>query len=46
MIWKWLSRLVFNAERDFFWAHLEEFPDYYTRLEQLEVEADAWRKWC
>jgi hypothetical protein len=23
------------------WAHLKEFPDYYTRLEKLEAEADA-----
>jgi len=23
------------------WAHLKEFPDYYTRLDQLESEADA-----
>ena len=23
------------------WAHLKEFPDYYTRLMQLEAEADA-----
>jgi hypothetical protein len=22
------------------WAHLKEFPDYYSRLEQLESEAD------
>jgi hypothetical protein len=21
------------------WAHLKEFPDYYTRLEQMEAEA-------
>jgi hypothetical protein len=21
------------------WAHLNEFPDYYTRLEQMEAEA-------
>jgi len=21
------------------WAHLKEFPDYYTRLEKLEKEA-------
>ncbi|MGB2896016.1 MAG: DUF5661 family protein [Anaerolineales bacterium] len=26
-------------------AHLREFPDYYTRLEKLEAEADAyWAK--
>jgi hypothetical protein len=26
-------------------AHLREFPDYYTRLEKLEAEADAyWSK--
>ncbi len=24
------------------WAHLKEFPDYYTRLEKLEVEADTY----
>ena len=24
------------------WAHLKEFPDYYTRLERLEAEADAY----
>jgi hypothetical protein len=22
------------------WAHLKEFPDYYTRLDKLEVEAE------
>ena len=27
------------------WAQLKEFPDYYTRLEQMEAEADAfWGK--
>ena len=27
------------------WAHLKEFPDYYTRLDKLEAEADAyWAK--
>jgi len=26
-------------------AHLKEFPDYYTRLEKLETDADAyWAK--
>lgn len=24
------------------WAHLKEFPDYYTRLDTLEAEADAY----
>lgn len=24
------------------WAHLREFPDYYTRLDRLEAEADAY----
>jgi len=24
------------------WAHLKEFPDYYTRLKQLEAEADVY----
>ena len=24
------------------WAHLKEFPDYYTRLDSLEAEADAY----
>ncbi len=24
------------------WAHLKEFPDYYTRLEKLEDEAEAY----
>ena len=24
------------------WAHLKEFPDYYTRLNKLETEADAY----
>lgn len=24
------------------WAHIKEFPDYYTRLEKLEAEADAY----
>jgi hypothetical protein len=23
------------------WAHLKEFPDYYTRLHVMEAEADA-----
>jgi len=26
------------------WAHLIEFPDYYTRLEKMEEEADAYWK--
>lgn len=27
------------------WAHLKEFPDYYTRLGKLEAEADKfWKK--
>ena len=27
------------------WAHLKEFPDYYTRLKQMEAEADVfWGK--
>ncbi|HPY33744.1 MAG TPA: hypothetical protein PLO92_05135 [Anaerolineaceae bacterium] len=25
-------------------AHLNEFPDYYTRLEKMETEADAYWK--
>jgi hypothetical protein len=25
-------------------AHLREFPDYYTRLEKMEKEADAFHK--
>ena len=26
------------------WAHLKEFPDYYTRLEKMEKEAeDFWK---
>ena len=24
------------------WAHLKEFPDYYTRLDKLESEADTY----
>ena len=24
------------------WAHLKEFADYYTRLDRLETEADAY----
>jgi len=24
------------------WAHLREFPDYYTRLDKLEEEADQY----
>jgi hypothetical protein len=24
------------------WAHLKEFPDYYTRLDKLEAEADKY----
>lgn len=26
------------------WAHLKEFPDYYTRLDRLETEADEYWK--
>jgi hypothetical protein len=26
------------------WAHLKEFPDYYTRLEKLEKEAKEYWK--
>jgi hypothetical protein len=27
------------------WAHLNEFPDYYTRLEDMEAEAERyWAK--
>jgi len=27
------------------WAHLKEFPDYYTRLAKLETEAGKyWKK--
>jgi hypothetical protein len=27
------------------WAHLKEFPDYYTRLEKLEKKAEEyWKK--
>ena len=26
------------------WAHLNEFPDYYTRLEKMEAEAE--RDWA
>lgn len=27
------------------WAHLKEFPDYYTRLEKMENEAEQyWKK--
>lgn len=26
------------------WAHLKEFPDYYTRLARMEAEADAYWK--
>ena len=26
------------------WAHLKEFPDYYTRLEKMEKEAEAYWK--
>jgi hypothetical protein len=24
------------------WAHLREFPDYYSRLDKMEAEADAY----
>ncbi len=24
------------------WAHLKEFPDYYTRLEKMEKEAEVY----
>ena len=26
------------------WAHLKEYPDYYTRLDILEAEAEAYWK--
>lgn len=26
------------------WAHLKEFPDYYTRLDKMEKEADEYWK--
>ena len=26
------------------WAHLKEFPDYYTRLEKMEKKAEAYWK--
>jgi hypothetical protein len=26
------------------WAHLKEFPDYYTRLEKLEMKAEEYWK--
>jgi hypothetical protein len=26
------------------WAHLKEFPDYYTRLEKLEKAAEEYWK--
>lgn len=26
------------------WAHLKEFPDYYTRLEKMEIEAEKFWK--
>ncbi len=26
------------------WAHLKEFPDYYTRLEKMEKEAEIFWK--
>ncbi|MDZ7778179.1 MAG: DUF5661 family protein [Bacteroidales bacterium] len=26
------------------WAHLKEFPDYYTRLEKMENEAEKYWK--
>lgn len=26
------------------WAHLKEFPDYYSRLEKMEKEAEAYWK--
>ncbi|RED43670.1 hypothetical protein DFQ10_105270 [Winogradskyella eximia] len=26
------------------WAHLKEFPDYYTRLEKMENEAEVYWK--
>ena len=26
------------------WAHLKEFPDYYTRLEKMEKEAEEYWK--
>jgi len=30
------------TNNDSAWAHLKEFPDYYTRLDRLETEADAY----
>jgi hypothetical protein len=26
------------------WVHLKEYPDYYTRLDALEAEAEAYWK--
>lgn len=26
------------------WAHLKEFPDYYSRLEKMETEAETYWK--
>jgi hypothetical protein len=26
------------------WAHLKEFPDYYTRLDRMEKEAEEFHK--
>jgi hypothetical protein len=26
------------------WAHLKEFPDYYTRLDKMEKEAEEFHK--
>ncbi|MHB1833479.1 MAG: DUF5661 family protein [Solirubrobacteraceae bacterium] len=28
------------------WAHLNEFPDYYTRLGKMEAEADSYWAEC
>ena len=37
-----LSASVVKVAGKIAWAHLKEFPDYYTRLDKLEAEADEY----
>ncbi|MEN8799234.1 MAG: DUF5661 family protein, partial [Flavobacteriaceae bacterium] len=42
---RWPETNVTNDDLDLTakiaWAHLKEFPDYYTRLEKMEQEAES-----
>ena len=43
---RWPETTVTNDDLDLTakiaWAHLKEFPDYYTRLEKMEKEAETY----